>query len=127
MRKKLLVSTMALVLVAGSITASAASKSLFYKDTEAKAVLDVDFHWAILDSDDATAYTDKSTGSYPVAVRLELWKNKSGYDQYKYDSDPSYAECNFSYSDVYCYQSRHSIDNSKHTVEYAVKALTEEE
>lgn len=125
MKKKFMVTTLALMLAAGSLTASAASSSLSYKDTTASADLDCTFHWQVFGSDDATATTDKSSGSYPVAVRLELWKTKSSCSMSKYDSDSSYAQCVYSYSDVYCYQSRHSIDNKSHTTEYAVKALKE--
>lgn len=127
LRKRFFIATLSLMILAASLPVAAASSSLSYKNTTASAELVVDFNWAIFGSDDATATTDKATGDYPVAVRLELWENSSAYKSFKYDSDSSYAQCVYSWSDVYCYKSRHSIDNSAHTQEYAVKSLNEKE
>lgn len=46
---------------------------------------------------------------------------------YKYDSDASLAQCNYTWTDVYSFQSRHSIDNSTNTKEYAVDAFNAKE
>lgn len=113
-----------------TITAFAAySSTLEYKGVKATATLTPTFRWAISGSDEAKAITEFTTGNggYRVAVRLERWDDKNTMADYKYDSDSAIAQCNYSWTDVYAFQSRHSIDNSANTVEYAVKAFTAKE
>lgn len=108
------------------VTAFAAYEStLEYKGTKATAKLVPEFHWAVNGSDKATATTKFTTSNngYRVAVRLERWDNKNTMGDYKYDSDSSIAQCNYTWTDVYAFQSRHSIDNSNNTQEYAVDAF----
>lgn len=126
--KKVVYAGLAMIMLL-SLTATAlaaTTKTITYKDTEATAALDTNFNWSVLDSDYAKAWTNKNYGSYPVAVRLECWINENDF-MYKYDSDASYAECNYTWSDVYCFQSRHSIDNSAHTTEYTVVSFRHRE
>ncbi len=128
--KKFMVIVMALVLTVGIVVpAYAASSTLEYKGVKADAELDPEFHWSINGSDKATATTEFTTpsGSYRVAVRLERWDDKYTMGGHKYDNDSQLAQCNYTWTDVYSFQSRHSIDNSTNTYEYAVDSFNEEE
>lgn len=131
MKKKLFVALCAGVLsVCCGVTAFAAySSTLEYKGVKATAKLTPTFQWAIVGSDKATATTEFTTDNngYRVAVRLERWDDKNTMGDYKYDSDSSIAQCNYTWTDVYSFQSRHSIDNSGNTKEYAVDAFNAKE
>ena len=122
-----------LALSAGTITAYASTQSttLNYNGSSATAKLDVDFGWVLLghsdDADATTTFTTSSNSGRRVAVRLERWDTASAMSDYKYQSDSWAAECTYSWSNVDNYQSRHSIDNSTNTVEYVVRAFTDEE
>lgn len=112
------------------LTAFAAySSTLEHKGVKATATLSPHFQWAALGSDKATATTEFTTGNggYRVAVRLERWDDKNTMGDYKYDSDAAIAQCNYTWTDVYSFQSRHSIDNSSNTTEYAVDAFNARE
>lgn len=131
MKKRLLT-----VLCAGAlsvcccVTAFAAySSTLEYKGVKATAKLTPNFQWSVLGSDKATATTEFTTdnGGYRVAVRLERWDDKNTMGDYKYNSDSSLAQCNYTWTDVYAFQSRHSIDNSNNTLEYAVDSFNARE
>lgn len=131
MKKKLFT-----VLCAGALSVcccvsafAAYSSTLEYKGTKATATLTPTFNWQILGSDKATAKTEFTTNNngYRVAVRLERWDDKNTMGDYKYDSDSSLAQCNYTWTDVYAFQSRHSIDNSDNTAEYAVDSFNAKE
>lgn len=131
MKKKLVTILCTGILSIGCFfTAFAAySSTLEYKGAKATAKLDPQFQWAVLGSDKATATTEFTTSNngYRVAVRLERWDDKNTMGDYKYDSDSSLAQCNYTWTDVYSFQSRHSIDNSTNTKEYAVDAFNAKE
>ena len=112
------------------ITATAYAKTststLEYKGTKATAKLETDFGWKIFGTKDkATATTSFTTSNngYRVAVRLERWSDKNTMADFKYNKDSQIAQCNYTWTDVYAYMSRHSIDNSTNTVEYAVDSF----
>lgn len=110
----------------GSALAGTKSKTISYEGVSATASLSSDFGWASLKNSDSAKAITKFTGSnggYRVAVRLEAWTSKNKMGGYKYQSSGSYAEQNYSWSDVYSFQSRHSIDNSSNTTEHVVKAF----
>jgi hypothetical protein len=113
------------------ITAFAASGTITYKDISAEYSLKCDFGWKIFKDDDSAKADTKMVGGkksgHRVACRLEMWEDSSGVTTYKYESDDVWAQCNITYSDVYCFKSRHSIDNSNNTKELVVKALSEKE
>lgn len=127
MRKKLVLLVLVMFTVI-TVTAYAktSSSTLEYKGTKASAKLETTFRWRLIGSDDAKATTNFTTNNngYRVAVRLERWSNKNTMADFKYDSDSQLAQSNYSWTDVYAYMSRHSIDNSRNTVEYAVKAFS---
>ncbi|MBD5466485.1 MAG: hypothetical protein HDR22_11890 [Lachnospiraceae bacterium] len=131
MKKKILSVLCAGVLsLCCTVTAFAAySSTLEYKGVKATATLTPSFQWKIVGNDKATAKTQFTTnnGGYRVAVRLERWDDKNTRGDYKYNSDASIAQCNYTWTDVYAFQSRHSIDNSSNTVEYAVDAFNAKE
>lgn len=131
MKKKLMTTVCACVLALGCcVTAFAAySSTLEYKGVKAEAKLVPTFQWMILGNDKATATTSFTTdsGGYRVAVRLERWDDKNTMGDYKYDSSSTLAQCNYTWTDVYAFQSRHSIDNSSNTTEYAVDAFNAKE
>lgn len=130
MKKKLLgVFCAGALSVACCVTAFAYSSTLEYKGVKATAELVPEFNWAVLGKDKATATTEFTTGNggYRVAVRLERWDDKNTMTDYKYDSDSALAQCNYTWTDVYAYQSRHSIDNATNTQEYAVDSFNAKE
>ncbi|MDY4095729.1 MAG: hypothetical protein SOY47_03250 [Lachnospiraceae bacterium] len=108
---------------------AASSSTLEHKGVKATAKLIPTFQWAISGNDKATAITEFTTDNndYRVAVRLERWDDKNTMGDYKYDSDSSIAQCNYTWTDVYAFKSRHSIDNSNNTVEYAVDSFNAQE
>lgn len=131
MFKKVLTFALAAIMVLGVTTTAFAaySSTLEYKGVKATAELTPTFKWAILGSDKATAITEFTTqnNGYRVAVRLERWDDSSAMSDYKYDSDSTIAQCNYTWTDVYCFKSRHSIDNSTNTTEYSVDAFNAKE
>jgi hypothetical protein len=103
--------TIMLLSIAATALAATSDKVITYKDTKAIGALDTNFGISPFTSDIAKAWTNKSFGSYPIAVRLECWRTSSSSSMiYKYERKSTYAECNYTWSDVYCFKSRHSID-----------------
>lgn len=132
MKKKVIALLVTLAVSATSIIpvfAGTKSSTLEYKGSKATAKLDVDFSWKIITSDKATATTSftNNPNNYRVAVRLERWDTSSTMGDYKYNSDAQIAQCNYTWTDVHAFQSRHSIDNSTNTIEYAVDSFNEKE
>ena len=123
-KRRLGLLTAAIVFLGGLGFVNAATKSslLEYKGTKAQTRLETDFRRALWGKDYATATTSFITNNnnFKVAVRLERWDDENTMGDYKYDSDKSLAQVNYTWSDVYAYISRHSIDNWSNTVEYAV-------
>jgi hypothetical protein len=105
------------------------TSTLEYKGAKADAELVPKFQWSVVGSDKATATTEFTTSNkgFRVAVRLERWDDKKTMGDYKYDSDSQIAQTNYTWTDVYAFQSRHSIDNSTNTKEYAVDAFNAKE
>lgn len=122
-----------LALGCGTAVAFAETKtdSLSYGGVTADAKLVCKFGFAFLGgADDAKATTDFTTAAtkgYQVAARLECWETKNSMIGYKYDRDATNAEVNYNWSDVYCYMSRHSIDNATGSVELDVCDITDVE
>ncbi|SHH85655.1 hypothetical protein SAMN02745135_02427 [Caloranaerobacter azorensis DSM 13643] len=128
MKKKRTIMVLALALMlimAVPVLAKTSERILEYKGTKAIATLETDFNWSVFGKDYGKAKTKFTTGNngYRVAVRIERWDDKYTMADYKYDSSSSLAQCNYTWTDVYAYMSRHSIDNSSNTVEYAVDSF----
>lgn len=129
LNKKLASIGLTVAMVASMGVNAFASNTLEYKGVYATPSLVANFQWSIFGSDSATAKTTFSSANngYRVATRLERWDDKNTMADYKYDSDSSVAQCNYTWTDVYAFISRHSIDNSTSTTEYAVTTITEKE
>ncbi len=132
--KKFVATFCASVLALGCCTAAAfaetQSQKLDYSGVTADAKLVCKFGIKPFASDDAkatTTFTTAATIGYQVAVRLECWQDSNTYTGYKYDRSSTAAELNYNWSDVYCYMSRHSIDNASGSVELDVCAITDRE
>ncbi len=131
--KKFLAISMASIMtisVASIALVANASETFDYKGIKATAALDTKFGWNFFNSPDeakATTKFDKSHKGYRVASRIECWTAKDKMSGYKYDCDSKTAEVNYNWSNVYCYQSRHSIDNSNNTKEFVVKSYVNKE
>ncbi|SEA04140.1 hypothetical protein SAMN02745687_01543 [Lachnospiraceae bacterium NK3A20] len=117
------------LLACASLAVCAESKDLEYKGTWATATLTPTFQWVRNGNDKATAKTKFviSNPNYRVAVRLERWDSKTTMGDFKYNNDKTLAQCNYTWTDVYAFQSRHSIDNSNDTVELAVDTCNAQE
>lgn len=123
-------SVLALSCCAAVAFAETQSQKLDYKGVTADAKLVCNFGIKPFASDDAkatTTFTTAATNGYQVAVRLECWQDKNAYIGYKYDRSSTAAELNYNWSDVYCYMSRHSIDNATGSVELDVCTITDRE
>ncbi|MCT4662070.1 MAG: hypothetical protein N4A40_09440 [Tissierellales bacterium] len=111
------------LLISSGVALATKSTTLEYKDCSAKAELDCDFNLSWFGDDEGEAETmEKTDTDYSVAARIERWDSKTEMGDYKYDGDKSWAQVKYTWSDVYCYQSRHSIDDKNHTKEYVVKS-----
>lgn len=123
-------SVLALSCCAAVAFAETQSQKLNYKGVTADAKLVCNFGIKPFASDDAkatTTFTTAATNGYQVAVRLECWQTDAGVTGYKYARDWASAELNYNWSDVYCYMSRHSIDDASGSEEVDVCVITDRE